>query len=167
MDSVSGASALPVSESVVVTTPLTDTQRIENIERVLRDYIDNPPKLADSVALNQRIDSVQGMADSALRQIGSISDSLPDRVSQVEQRVMKNEQNVQLIADAKAVTIQQVVRDLAHETKVLMREFLCKCGVGFSDSVVASQTNNPTKSCPNCGASCEAINVTDAPDAAT
>lgn len=147
-----GSDPLPTTREVKSVEAISIEERVERLEKVLRDYIQNPPKLPDAEVLSTRIGAVDGKVSSALQQIQSLSDSLPDRMSRVEERCMTVDTNVQRIADEKGVQLVVPVRDPEHETARVARTFKCDaCGTGFSDVVRKAETHSDQKPCPMCG----------------
>jgi hypothetical protein len=156
-----GDEVLPLVRVDEVTTELTLEQRVANIERALRGYIDNPPKLADAERLGNEIAAVNGKAMAALDQVAALSNMLPDRMNLVEQRVGTVERDLFAVAGAKDVVLTVQPHDAAHQVAQVTREFRCPaCGTGFSDVVAKAAAVSTQRPCPMCGRSVEVSTVT-------
>lgn len=142
---------LPSSTTEVVVV-LTIEQRLANIERAMRSYIDNPPLLPDAEILSNKIAAVDGKVESALAQVAAVSDTLPGRVGQIEQRMSVAESNIQAVAQAKHVQLTESKRDTVHENAHVQRNWKCtQCGSGTSDVVRAAARASDQRSCGVCG----------------
>lgn len=163
----------PLAATKVVTTSkvieLTDGERIDRLEKTVRDMLNNPSggeESADAAharidAMSTKVDQANGKSDSAIAQVAAMSNTLPDRMDRVEARMTNAEVDVQKIATAKDIKLTEQPYNEDHQNATRNREFTCPTdGTSWSDIVPTNAIINAERSCPTCG---KAVTETTSP----